>query len=151
MNIEIPDWMRQQELPELEEIYTLGSPTDTAVVLFRDETSLWTFLRMCPNNKWLKYKDSQIYVGLDNQVRGQNPEKKAIRKLYRARIHILSEQHPNTDVAQTHIYRNYNRGIVQVKVDDTWQIIAHWNAQISKLIFANDGTIYESTRLNGGS
>ena len=108
-------WMKQQELPTYEEIYTLGSPTDTAVVLLKNDTDLWTFLCKCPNNKWLLF-ESQIYVALDKQVRGQNPEHtKAIRKLYRACIQIMSEKYPDSDVAQTYIYRNYNRGVVKIK------------------------------------
>ncbi len=75
---------------------------------------------------------------------GQNPEKnKAIRKLYRACILILTEKSPEADVLPN-IYRNYNRGLVQIRVDDTWQIVARWNATLSKLIFAQDDTIYET-------
>ena len=106
---------------------------------------LWVFLRKCPNNRWKQYKDYQIFVGLDNQVQGQkNPEKnKAIRKLYRACILILTEKSPEAD-ALPNIYRNYNRGIVQIRIDDAWQIVAHWNATFSRLIFAQDDTIYET-------
>ncbi len=137
-------WMNQQDLPEHEDLYTLGSPSDTAAVLFKSETDLWTFLRKCPNNKWILFEDSQIYVGLDNQIRGQNPEHtKAIRKLYRACIQILKEKYPDADVAQTHIYRNYNKGIVKVKNGSGWEEIAHWDFRISKLVFAADGTTYE--------
>ena len=138
-------WMKQ--LPNYEEDYTLGSPTDTAVVLFKDETetALWSFLRKCPNNRWLLYDSSQIYVGLDNQVRGQNPEHtQAIRRLYRACIPIMSEKYPDSDVAQTHIYRNYNRGIVKVKNGSTWDEVAPWDFRVSKLIFAEDDTVYET-------
>ena len=34
--------------------------------------------------------------------------------------------------------------LVRIKVDDTWQIVAHWNATLSRLIFAQDDTIYET-------
>ena len=104
-------WLQQQDLPDHEEIYTIGNPTDTAAVLFQNESALWVFLRKCPNNRWKQYKDSQIFVGLDN-LRGQNPEKnKAIRKLYRACILILTEKLPEADVLPN-IYRNYNRGFI---------------------------------------
>ncbi len=109
---------------------------------------MWTFLRTCPNNKWILYETSQIYVGLDNQVRGQNPEHtKAIRKLYRACracIQILNEKYPDADVAQTHVYRNYNKGIVKIKNGSNWEEIAHWDFRISKLIFAADNTASET-------
>ena len=137
-------WMNQQELPEHEDVYTIGSPSDTVAVLFKTETDLWSFLRKCTNNKWILYGSSQIYVGLDNQIRGQNPEHtKAIRKLFRACIEILKEKYPDADVAQTHIYRNYNRGIVKIKNGSDWEEIAHWDFRISKLIFAADDTAYE--------
>ena len=98
-------WMKQQELPQYEEMYTIGSPSDTVAVLFNIETDLWTFLRKWPNNKWIFYGSVRIYIGLDNQIRGQNPEHtKAIRKLFRACIEILKEKYPDADVAQTHIY-----------------------------------------------
>ena len=135
-------WMNQQELPEHEDVYTIGSPSDTVAVLFKTETDLWSFLRKCTN--WILYGSSQIYVGLDNQIRGQNPEHtKAIRKLFRACIEILKETYPDADVAQTHIYRNYNRGIVKIKNGSDWEEIAHWDFRISKLIFAADDTAYE--------
>ena len=136
--------MKQQDLPDHEDLYTLGGPSGTVAILFKNETDLWTFLRKCPNNKWILFETSQLYVGLDNQVRGQNPEHtKAIRKLYRACIEILKEKYPDADVAQTHIYRNYNKGIVKVKDGSSWEEIAHWDFRISKLIFAADGTTYE--------
>ena len=59
-------WIKQQDLPDYEDLYTLGSPSDTVAILFKNETDLWTFLRKCPNNKWILYETSQIYVGLDN-------------------------------------------------------------------------------------
>ena len=137
-------WMQQQDLPQHEELYTIGSPSDTVAVLFNTETDLWTFLRKWPNNKWILYGSAQIYIGLDNQIRGQNPEHtKAIRKLFRACIEILKEKYPDADVSQTHIYRNYNRGIVKVKNGSEWEEVAHWDFRVSKLIFATDGTAYE--------
>ena len=60
-----------------------------------------TFFRKFPQSRWVQYDSMQIYLGMDNQIRGQNPEQsKAIRKLYRACIQILSEQFPNTDVVR---------------------------------------------------
>lgn len=135
----ILQWMKQYDISGSEEIYTLGNLADTAVVIFKDENSLWTFLRQCPNNKWHTYGSSQIYVGLDNQIRGQRPEEnKAIRKLYRACIQILSAKHPNEDISQTHVYRNYSRGIVKIHNGSDWEEVAHWDANINKLIFSSD-------------
>lgn len=138
-------WMKQYDIAGTEEIYTLGNLSDTAVVIFKDENSLWTFLRQCPNNKWHVYGSSQIYVGLDNQIRGQRPEEnKSIRKLYRACIQVLSDKHPNVDISQTHVYRNYSRGIVKVLNGTDWEEVAHWDSNINKLIFASDDTEYET-------
>ena len=138
-------WMEQYSIADVEETYTLGQLSDTAVVVFKDESSLWTFLRQCPNNKWHIYDSSQIYVGLDNQLRGQRPEEnKAIRKLYRACIQVLSPKYPNQDISQTHVYRNYTRGIVKIHNGTDWEDVAHWDSRINKLIFAADNTEYES-------
>jgi len=138
-------WMKQYDIAGTEEIYTLGNLSDTAVVIFKDENSLRTFLRQCPNNKWHVYGSSQIYVGLDNQIRGQRPEEnKSIRKLYRACIQVLSDKHPNVDISQTHVYRNYSRGIVKVLNGTDWEEVAHWDSNINKLIFASDDTEYET-------
>ena len=126
--------MNQQDLPEHEDVYTIGSPSNTVAVLFKTEINLWSFLRKCPNNKWILYENFQIYIGLDNQIRGQNSEHtKAIRKLYRACIEILKEKYPDADIAQTHIYKD----------GSNWEEIAHWDFRISKLIFAADGATYE--------
>ena len=74
----ILQWMNQHDIANVEDTYTLGHLSDTAVVIFKDESSLWTFLRQCPNNKWHVYGSSQIYVGLDNQLRGQHPEETSL-------------------------------------------------------------------------
>lgn len=138
-------WMNQYDISNVEETYTLGHLSDTAVVVFKDETSLWTFLRQCPNNKWHIYGSSQIYVGLDNQIRGQRPEEnKSIRKLYRACIQVLSAKYPNQDISQTHVYRNYIRGTVKIYNGVDWEEVAHWDSHINKLIFAAENTEYES-------
>lgn len=140
----IVQWMKEQEIPDSDEIYTIGHLADTAVVIFKSETSLWTFLRQCPNNKWLHYKTSQIYVGLDNQIRGQRPEEnKAVRKLYRACIQVLSPQYPGVDISQTHVYRSYSKNLVKVHNGTDWEDVAQWDPNVSRMIFSKDGTKYE--------
>ena len=89
-------------------------------------------------------QDVYIYI-YNNQLRGQRPEEnKAIRKLYRACIQVLSPKYPNQDISQTHVYRNYTRGIVKIHNGTDWEDVAHWDSRINKLIFAADNTEYES-------
>ena len=108
---------------------------------------MWTFLRKHPNNKWRTYSGDQIYLGIDNQIRGGDADKnKAIRKLYRACIQIMSTRHPDYDVAQTHVYRDYQKGIVKVKDGDTWALVAKWHKDINKMVFEQDNTDYETQR-----
>ena len=40
-------------------------------------------------------------------------------------------------------YCNYNRGFVKIKNGSTWDVVAQWNFQLSKLIFTNANTDYE--------
>lgn len=89
--------MNQHEIPGSEDIYTLGNLADTAVVIFKDENSLWTFFRTCPTNKWHTYGSSQIYVGLDNQIRGQRPEEKT-RLSANFIEHVFKSFLPNTQI-----------------------------------------------------
>ena len=56
----------------------------------------------------------------------------------------MSQKCPSSDVAATHIYGNYNRGIAKIKNGNNWEEIAHWDFRISKLIFAEDNTEYET-------
>ena len=141
----ITQWIKEQNIPDSEEVYTIGHLADTAVVIFKSETSLWTFLRQCPNNKWLQYKTSQIYVGLDNQIRGQRPEEnKAVRKLYRACIQVLSPQHPGVDISQTHVYRSYSKNLVKIHNGTDWEDVAQWDSNVGRMIFSKDDTEYEN-------
>lgn len=83
------NWVKQQDLPDHEDLYTLGDPSDTVVDRFCTEDDMWTFLRKYSNNRWTTYSGAQIYLGIDNQIRGGDADKnKAIRKLYRASIQI---------------------------------------------------------------
>ena len=94
----ILQWMNQHEISNVEETYTLGHLSDTAVVVFKDESSLWTFLRQCPNNKWRVYGTSQIYVGLDNQIRGQRPEENKSIRSYTVPVFKFSQLNTLTKI-----------------------------------------------------
>ena len=88
--------------------------------------------------------DEQIYLGIDNQIRGGDADKnKAIRKLYRASIQVLSARFPNIDVSKTHVYRDYQKGLVKVRDGDNWTLVARWQKDINKMIFTEDDTEFE--------
>ena len=119
--------MKQQTLPESEDMYTLGDPSDTVVIRFRNEDDMWTFLRKYPSNKWTTYSGEQMFFGIDNQIRGGDADKnQAIRTLYRTSIQIMSTRYPDADVSKTHVYRDYQKGIIKTK-GDTWVLLAKWH------------------------